>query len=361
MHLRISRTRSLSLLTLFAVFGSSFNLSSTINSSSCFFVSKTASNPIIQEADADSISEVINLNYATTTGKQQILTLTQRDHYSNTEKAYNISFSDTTTPMTFIGTTKERQSLYSFGQYARRKETDPFTQIEINSREMLQSNFSYVGGLYSNGTLIGTAFLLSNGFVLTAAHCVYLSGSYHSDLRVRFGYLGINNWEYESYVWQSFVPTSWINNCKDREEHENLLPYDWAVLQLDDIDLHETYGACTIASNRDMTNSYYASVGFPENKGGKPVLSPGYGVKKQTDTRYETYSFSYFGNSGGPVLQLNHEWNPTIQADTYFDYIVGITSSGYFNGDSISMMTYNYSGVMKITNPLIQFVEILPL
>ena len=352
--------RSLKTLSLLMPFSCLPFASSYLSSNVGTFVSASHEYEGIRQ-DNNSVDEIVNLNYANETGNQQILTLNNHDHFYGTTKNYNISFSDVSTPMLFMGTSNEREILYEYRKQARKSETDTFTQICLTATEMGKSPFSSIGGLYSGDEQIGTAFLLSNGFVLTAAHCVYLGGQYWNNLNVRFGYLGANNWEFTSNVWQSYLPTYWTQNCKDSDEHPTLLAHDWAVLQLEDSDLQDDYGACTIASNRDLSSSYYLSVGFPNNKGGKPVVSPGYGIKSQNLSRYETFSFSYFGNSGGPVFQMNHEWNTSIQADTYFDYIVGISSSAYFDSNKVSNMTYNYSGVMRITNPMIQFMEVLPL
>lgn len=220
--------------------------------------------------------------------------------------------------------------------------------------------YTSTGLLKSDGSEYGSCFLLGNGYVLTAAHCVYLDKGYFSNITASFGYKGPNQFTKTVSLVNAYLPLPWIasNPVSDptKAPTDAQKKYDWAVLEFSDKTLPQTFGATTIASNETLNElSSYMSLGYPMDNDYKLTYSLGRNFISQSDERYELYSYTTQGMSGGPLISFHSEYDERIQETLYYNYVIGINST--CEPDTTENAYYLYSGITKITNTMIDFIR----
>ncbi len=213
--------------------------------------------------------------------------------------------------------------------------------------------------LKHSGSEYGSCFLLSNGYALTAAHCVYIDGKYTSNITATFTFNSGTKYSKTVKVTNTYIPLQW--KALNPRSSSSIIPteaeknVDWAILKFDDLTLPKTFGATTIASNTTVDNStYYITLGYPSANNYKLTYSLGKGVISKTDYRYDLYANLSAGMSGGPLIALYDEYDNHIQDYVYYNYIIGINSTG--EPDTYEKDFYAWSGYTRITNTMIDII-----
>lgn len=210
-----------------------------------------------------------------------------------------------------------------------------------------------IGKLTANlGTshIQGSCFILSNGYIMTAAHCVYIDRQYMTELAVTF-----RTTEKETYrITESYIPEAWINS--DPMSSTSFTPTpdqknnDWAILKIDNPSQLDIYGATSLITNTDFSRDVYIAFGYPA--GMDLQYSKGYGIISATQYRYNLNTFILKGMSGGPVISYFTEWDERNQEDLKYISVVGIISTKEPDDDSNEVFT----GITRITNTMIDFL-----
>ena len=207
-----------------------------------------------------------------------------------------------------------------------------------------------------SGTMIG------DNVVLTAAHCVYNSGTYVGSVVVVPGATSTTHQFGYAVASRFAVPNGWANNVGNAAPGSPvpLSPYDWALIFLDDNPFHSQIGPyLTVA---DATDAYFRTPGLK-------IATAGYPADKSPDSMWtaattdftidDTYLTStldiYFGQSGSPVYTID----PASGAGFIFSVIsVGDDTANYsvrFTPTVIDAFTaYCASNGCSFTSAMIQ-------
>ncbi len=264
--------------------------------------------------------------------------------------------------MTIAGCWPSSLLNYTFKDYCNQSFRNTILASVTNSTIV---NDSYVaqpytstGLLKKSGSEYASCFLLSNGYALTAAHCVYINGGYTSNITATFSFNAGTKYSKTVKVTNTYIPKLWraLNpNSISETPTEAQKNVDWAILKFDDLTLPKTFGATTIASNTTMdSNTYYISLGYPQINNYKLTYSLGKGVISKTEYRYDLYNSISAGMSGGPLIGLYDEYDDHIQDYHYYNYIIGINSTG--EPDTYEKDFYSWSGYTRITNTMIDII-----
>lgn len=231
--------------------------------------------------------------------------------------------------------------------------------LTIVDYSFVSQPYTSTGLLKKSGSNHGTCFLLSNGYALTAAHCVYFNGEYTPSLTATFSFNAGTKYTKTVKVVETYIPEMWktLNplNSGSNVPTEAQKNVDWAILKFDDLTLPKTFGATTIASNATMDdNTYYMALGYPQVKNCKLSYSLGKDFISKTEYRYDLYTSVREGMSGGPLIGFYDEYDDHIQDYLYYNYIIGIVSTG--EPDTAEKYYYNWGGFTRITNTMIDII-----
>lgn len=300
---------------------------------------------IVQKEDSDAIV-IEELNAST-----------------STTSLHTYAISTSTKTQTIAGHWPSNLLNYTFNNYYnqtfRNTKYSSVNNLTIVNESFVAQPYTSTGLLKSSGAEYGSCFLLSNGYALTAAHCVYINGHYISNITATFSYNAGSKYSktvkvtnvYIPKLWKALNPTSGTDDTPT-EAQKNV---DWAILKFDDLTLPNTFGATTIASNTTMDdNTYYITLGYPRANNYKLTYSLGKGVISKTDYRYDLYTNLSEGMSGGPLIGLYDEYDDHIQDYVYYNYIIGINSTG--EPDTYEKDFYDWSGFTRITNTMIDII-----
>lgn len=132
--------------------------------------------------------------------------------------------------------------------------SDEDNMVEIRSTSSFGYPLSAIGLLVlPNLSISGTAFLVSNGFVLTAAHCIASNFNFYKTVPgIGFGLTGIGSndvlaFDYHVNVTDIYVPRRFFA-VDSKGNPKNNYKYDWALLKIDTPDVINHVGALSIGS-----------------------------------------------------------------------------------------------------------------
>ncbi len=226
---------------------------------------------------------------------------------------------------------------------------DNKTNINYLSNYLPVSNVGYLEYQRSNTNLRASSFLIGNGLVLTAAHCVYniKNKIYSNNISVNFSRTDNGNFSISAKVKEVYIPSTFVDDENSNE--------DWAILKLDK-NLTDKISTMTIAANVSLENETYTTIGYAgDDTNSKSIYeSSGYSLLGSTDQYYKNYSYASGGMSGGPLVGYfsePDERDPNVE-NTY-EFVVGI-HSGHVDVNS----TY-YSIATKITNSIIYACQVI--
>lgn len=276
------------------------------------------------------------------------LILDKYDYSSKTRNSFYISYDKSGSldfPAKYNNKGVSDWTIYQ--KYENKKSSHSENRIIVDGSDLDMLPASSIGRLFIGSNYSGSCFLLSNGYVLTAAHCVFMDDAYFSNLRIGFGKTSSGFKTYTNVV-ESYIPLNWrlsspsvdTNNTPEQEE------WDWALLKVDNQSLASTYGALSLASNISWNASTYTAVGYPKVKNYNLCQSLGLDIAAETEYTVDVYSYVSGGMSGGPLIEFCYEWDDRIQAEYKWSRIVGIIS----NSDE-------YTGIRKIDNGIISLLE----
>lgn len=318
------------------------------------------------ETNKDGSSEVETSSI--TIGKYDDSTIKVNEHnYSTNQNTLHVYYNDTSTEQkTFNGTWPRGIQNCTYRDYLEKdfrytKDKSNVNLTTVTDGGFLSQPYTSTGLLKTNGSEFGSCFLLSNGYALTAAHCVYLNGGYHPNLTATFRFNSDSYYTKTVRITNAYLPKGWINLNPSNSNDEDAIPteaqknVDWAILKFDDSTLPQTFGATTIASNITITqHTHYISLGYPRVNDYKLTYSLGTDYISQTKYRYNLYTSVRGGMSGGPLIGLYDEFDERIQDFTYYNYIIGINSTQ--EPDTNENMYYDWSGFTRITNTMIDII-----
>ncbi len=217
-----------------------------------------------------------------------------------------------------------------------------------------QQPITTIGKLTANlGTrhIQGSCFTLSNGYLMTAAHCVFIDRQYMTNLTVAFSRIKAATYK----ITESYLPKAWIysdpmssSSFTPTEEQKN---NDWAILKIADVSQLETYGATSLITNADFSRSVYIAFGYPAGQDLK--YSKGYGILSKSSYRYNLYTYVLSGMSGGPVIAYFTEWDERTGEELKYISVIGIISTKEPDNDD----RYLWTGVTRITNTMVDFIN----
>ncbi len=197
----------------------------------------------------------------------------------------------------------------------------------------------------------GSCFILSNGCIMTAAHCVYIDRQYMTNLSVTF-----NNTETTTYrITESYIPEGWIDS--DPMSSTSFTPTpeqknnDWAILKIEYSSQLNKYGATSLITNTDFSRSVYVAFGYPA--GQNLQYSKGYRIISSTQYRYNLNTYVLKGMSGGPIISYFTEWDERTQEELKYISVVGIISIKEPDDNNNEV----YTGITRITNTMINFID----
>ena len=197
----------------------------------------------------------------------------------------------------------------------------------------------------------GSCFILSNGYIMTAAHCVYIDRQYMTNLTVSFSRIKAESFT----ITESYLPKDWIysdpmssTSFTPTDEQKN---NDWAILKIAEPNKLDIYGATSLITNADFSRSVYIAFGYPAGQDLK--YSKGYGILSETPHRYNLYTYILSGMSGGPVISYFTEWDERTQEELKYISVIGIISTKEPDNDD----RYLWTGVTRITNTMVDFIS----
>ena len=205
-------------------------------------------------------------------------------------------------------------------------------------------------GTLDSKTFQGSCFILPNGYIMTAAHCVYIDGNYIRNLYVNFEYIKGGKFK----IVESYLPKAWVdsnptfNTSYPTTEQKN---NDWAILKIANTTQLSVYGSTTIFTNSDFSGDEYIAIGYPQ--GGNLKYSKGYGTISQTEYRYDLNTYVTGGMSGGPLIAYFTEWDERIQETLRYIGVIGIISTSEPDYPSNN----SWTGVTRITNTMLTFID----
>lgn len=181
------------------------------------------------------------------------------------------------------------------------------------------------------GNSYGTAFMIGNGFALTAAHCVADKYNFYRG-KTEIGFKlnsisdsGILEFEYDSSVSDIYVPARYFSLDSKGDPVANL-NFDWAILKLSNPDITKEVGALSIGSGLSLLERQSTFVGFTtKTENGLTNLYSSTGMREfeESEYRYRLFQYIYQGMSGGPLITYYFDQN-TLEE---FSLVVGICSS----------------------------------
>ncbi len=200
----------------------------------------------------------------------------------------------------------------------------------------------------------GSCTLLSNGYILTAAHCVYMNDAYSKNITVTFG-LNTSNPMRTFNVINSYLPKAWVDS--NPENKPGIIPtyeqtkWDWAILEISDKTLPDVYGAPSLFTNKNLSTTTYCSLGYPT---GETALtsSKGYGLKSSSSYTYDLYSYVGGGMSGGNVIAFFSDWDERIEQEIRYIGLVGVISRSEPDTD----LKTHWAGITRLTNTMLEFI-----
>ena len=207
--------------------------------------------------------------------------------------------------------------------------TDNRTRVTaVKTNPYYRIGFLYITDASGNHK-IGTGFLISKNYMLTAAHCVYMSGK---PVKSITAYFGANGNEYGVSANSSII--GWCSSYESTKSIAN----DWGYIKLDS-DVGNTCGWFGIGYTTDtnLKSASFTICGYPGDKNSYNSASKMHGqyvqmwkdTGKLSDiyTGYITYKMdTYGGQSGSPV------YNATSQI--VYGIHHGEATSGVSNGAS---------------------------
>ncbi len=232
--------------------------------------------------------------------------------------------------------------------------SSPNNILSVSSVFDASQPITTVGKLTANlGTrhIQGSCFILSNGYIMTAAHCVYIDRQYMTNLTVSFSRIKAASFT----ITESYLPKDWIysdpmssTSFTPTDEQKN---NDWAILKIAEPNKLDIYGATSLITNADFSRSVYIAFGYPAGQDLK--YSKGYGILSQTSYRYNLYTYVLSGMSGGPVIAYFTEWDERTQEELRYISVIGIISTKEPDNDD----RYLWTGVTRITNTIVNFIS----
>ncbi len=228
--------------------------------------------------------------------------------------------------------------------------------VEIKSTSSFGYPLSAIGLLVlPNLSISGTAFLVSSGFVLTAAHCIASNFNFYRTIpEIGFGLTGIDSnnvlaFDYHVNVTDIYIPRRFFA-LDSKGNPINNYKYDWALMKIDTPDVINHVGALSIGSGFTLYDKINTFIGYPgERYNLIPHSSSGKGVFEDRELEYELYQYIYDGMSGGPLIF--DYFNPATLDE--FGLVTGICSS-------ITGKHGDYTSVaVKISNLLINVMRYL--
>lgn len=151
---------------------------------------------------------------------------------------------------------------------------------------------------------MGTAFLVAEDIILTAAHCIW-NDAYSDCTRKILFYPAMNGFNdsyrttYSTYVVYTLIPSAYKNSQDETQ--------DWALCRIKH-DRGNTFGWFGLSSSAGIVIGSNVSLsGYPGNEQGHPAVTYGYQYKSTgtvtSKMGYELVSTNYVrsGYSGGPI------------------------------------------------------------
>lgn len=202
----------------------------------------------------------------------------------------------------------------------------------------------------------GTGFLIGNGLVVSAAHCIFdkTANSFYSSPSIMFGKTNGQSYVATAQIVEAYIPYQYYSQASNNGN------YDWAVLKLSEDNLQETYGALSIGSSYSLSDEEYSSYGYYSSTkhdiNASLYVSTAYDVQDESGLVYDTYSYAEKGMSGGPVVGYYSEpdeRDPNVELS--YEMIVGINACKAHN----DYYNRNYLVATKISNELITLAEVI--
>lgn len=202
----------------------------------------------------------------------------------------------------------------------------------------------------------GTGFLIGNGLVVSAAHCIFdkTANAFYSSPSIMFGKTNGQSYVATAQIVEAYIPYQYYSQSSNDEN------YDWAILKLSEDNLQETYGALSIGSSYSLSDKEYSSYGYfsfdHQEINSSLYVSTAYDVQEESGLVYKTYSYVDKGMSGGPVVGYYtepDERDPNVELS--YEMIVGINSCKAHN----DYYNRNYLVATKISNELITLAEVI--
>ena len=248
--------------------------------------------------------------------------------------------------------------------YTFKSNTTRYGVYEPDNRKCLDANINSfpltsIGFMeYRLGTELhcGTGFLIGNGLVVSAAHCIFnkTANAFYSSPSIMFGKTNGQSYVATAQIVEAYIPYQYYSQSSNDEN------YDWAILKLSEDNLQETYGALSIGSSYSLSDKEYSSYGYFSSTeygiNASLYVSTAYDVQEESGLVYKTYSYVDKGMSGGPVVGYYtepDERDPNVELS--YEMIVGINSCKAHN----DYYNRNYLVATKISNELITLAEVI--
>jgi V8-like Glu-specific endopeptidase len=156
----------------------------------------------------------------------------------------------------------------------------------------------------------GSCFIVGNGLIATAAHCVFSKGFYHTDLTVAFINDGASDFQHYYPVAFSYLPLPFkqdgafpLNPPAD-DLSETASNNDWAILKLDTSNLQNSYGSFALLTGESLVINRSVVAGYPGTDNlARLHCSSGFGIVGSNECSYNLFQYVEEGMSGGPVIE----------------------------------------------------------